>query len=51
MDAVIEINGDKDFQTCDLFNNDTQIQKGKKKDIPILLFKIVRKYIWKVLYK
>jgi len=49
--AVSELNEDTQDQICDLLENIQQIDKFKKKDIRILLDKVVRKYGGKVVNK
>ena len=49
--AVSELNEDTQDQICDLLENRQQIEKLKKKDIRIMLDKIVRKYGGKVVNK
>ena len=49
--SVIELNENRQDQTCNLLENLQQIEKLKNKDIRILLDKIVRKYGGKVVNK
>ena len=49
--SVTELNEDTQDQLCDLLENLQQVEKLKKKDIRILLDKIVRRFGGKVVNK